>query len=101
MNIKPLRNAAFAIGYIGLIVLGMSQFADGPVEEKAPLLIPIFMLALFVLSAAVMSYLFVYEPLKMYIDGEKKAAIRLFAQTVGAFAVITVALLVFVLSLVR
>lgn len=84
---NPLVNAFLALAYIVLIVLAISSFADGPVEQKAPLLIPIAMLSLLTLSVAIMGYLFVYQPLCLYLDGEKKAAAQLFLKTVGIFAV--------------
>ncbi len=98
MKITPLRNALLAIGYIVFVVLLLSTFVDNPVEHRAPLLVPITMLSLLTLSVAVMGYLFVYQPLCMYIDGEKKAGAKLFLQTVGIFAGIT-AVILLVLSL--
>lgn len=46
-------------------------------------------LSLLTLSAAVMGYLFLGEPLKLYLDGEKKKAVLFFWKTVLGFAVIT------------
>jgi len=42
--------------------------------------------SLFVLSAAVMGYLFISEPIMLCIDGEKKHAVKAFLSTVGIFA---------------
>jgi hypothetical protein len=47
----------------------------------------LFMLTL---SAAVMAYLFFYQPLLLVIDGKKKEAVSLFVRTIGIFAAITV-----------
>jgi hypothetical protein len=88
MKLKPLRNALLAIGYIALVVLCITQFIDGPAEHSAPILMPMLMLSLLTLSVAVMGYLFFYEPLKMYIDGDKKGAMQLFLRTIGIFAII-------------
>lgn len=52
-------------------------------------LVGIAMLSLFVLSAAVMGYFFFFQPLQLYLDGEKKQAVNLFIKTVGIFACIT------------
>jgi len=83
-----MHNAILASGYIVLVASLMffgSRFAGGP----DTVLVPIAMLSLFVLSAAVMGYLFLLQPALMYLDGEKKEAIHLFAKTLATFAVIT------------
>src|SRR3989344_1776138 len=88
MTKNPIHNALLASGYIVLVASLMffgSRFAGGP----DTVLVPIAMLSLFVLSAAVMAYLFLLQPVQMYLDGEKKEAIHLFAKTLATFAVIT------------
>jgi len=50
-------------------------------------------LSLFVLSAAVMGFLFVYQPLQLYLDCHKKEGVDFFFKTVGSFAIITVLLI--------
>jgi hypothetical protein len=62
----------------------------GKVES---IFIPIAMLSLFVFSAATMSYLFMYEPLQLFLEGKKKDAVNLFIKTLFVFA-ISAALLV-------
>jgi hypothetical protein len=44
------------------------------------------LLGLFVLSAAVMGFLFLYEPLCLYMENHKKEAVVFFAKIVGVFA---------------
>lgn len=50
---------------------------------------PVIFLSIFVLSAAVMGYLFVGEPLQLYLRGERKEAVSFFLKTVASFAIIT------------
>ena len=91
MTKNPIHNALLASGYIVLVASPMlfgSRFAGGP----DTVLVPIAMLSLFVLSAAVMAYLFLLQPVQMYLDGEKKEAVDFFAKTLAAFAVITAVL---------
>ncbi len=92
----PLFHAAAAAAYIGLISLffyyGSSLF--GPDDN---VLMPMAMLSLFVLSAAIMGYLFLYRPVLMYLEGNKAAALSFFFKTIGLFAVTT--LVVFALAL--
>ncbi len=86
---NPLINALLAAGYIVAIVSFMTfglKF-EGPDNE---FLIPIAMLSLFVLSVAVMGFLFVAQPILIAVEGDKKGAVRLFLQTLGIFAALTV-----------
>jgi hypothetical protein len=89
MTQNPFINALSASAYIGAIVLFLSNAERifGNVEDMA--LIPFGMLSLFVLSAAVMGYIFCYEPIKMFLEDKKQEGVNLFLKTVGIFAVIT------------
>ena len=94
MTKNPFINAVFATLYITLVAVFMfygSRFF--PREDT--ILAPIAMISLFTLSAAMMGYLFLYQPLQLFLDGHKKNAVNLFLQTVAVFAGITV--LVFIL----
>ncbi|MES2014424.1 MAG: hypothetical protein V4437_01235 [Patescibacteria group bacterium] len=92
MTKNPILNALVATLYIGIVASVM--FFGSHVEDARPtVLVPIAMLSLFSLSAAVMGFIFFYKPILMYVEGEKPAAIKLLMQTIGAFAVITVILL--------
>jgi hypothetical protein len=44
------------------------------------------MLGLFVLSAALMGYLFLYEPFNLYMENRKQEAVLFFGRTVLFFA---------------
>lgn len=91
---NPLYNALLAAGYIVLIVTIMTSFVDKPGGPERGILIPLVVLSLFVLSAAVMAFLFFYQPVMLYLDGQKKESVSLFLKTVGFFACITALLLV-------
>lgn len=98
MKIKnPMLNAAVAAVYIVLVVVIMNN-ADGLEPFNSPILAPAVFLSLFTLSAAVMGYLFLGEPLMLYLDGKKKEAVAFFIQTLLTFAGIT-ALLVLIVFL--
>lgn len=92
MTKNPIINALAAAAYIGGLVQLMSLFVDSKVEVVAPLLIPMLMIGLFTLSAAVMALIFFYQPFQMYFDGEKKGAITLVLQSIGTFAVVVIVL---------
>lgn len=89
MTKNPIINALSAALYIAGVVSILffsSQFGGG---QQETILIPITLLSLFSLSAAVMAFIFFYKPVTMYVEGEKKAAVKLLVQTIGAFACVT------------
>ena len=86
-------NALCAAVYIAAVV----SFIFYGVPEHSPafntILGPMLMLSLFVLSAAVMGYLFVLQPVQLYFEGKRAEGVRLFLQTVGCFAAVTLVIL--------
>lgn len=88
MTKNPLINACSATIYISIVAYLMyygSHFAE-PIDA---VIMPIAMLSLFVLSAAVMAYIFGFQPVQLFLDGQKKEAANLFLKTLGTFAVVT------------
>ena len=98
MSKNPILNALAASGYIGLVVALMNFVSQTQQNKPDTVFAPVAFLSLLTLSAAVMAYLFFYQPLLLFIEGKKKAAVNLFVQTVGVFAVLTT--IVWVLLLV-
>lgn len=92
MTQDTLYNAVLATGYITLVasIMYYAPRWAGPAES---VLVPIAVLSLFVLSAAVMGYIFFYQPVQLYLAGRQKEGINLFLKTVGFFAGITALLL--------
>lgn len=87
MTKNPFINACTAVGYVLLVVSVMNY---GMKSVKGPeFLIALAMLSLFTLSAGVMAYIFVFQPLRMYLDGDKQGGVTLFLQTLGVFAGMT------------
>ncbi|MEK7227776.1 MAG: hypothetical protein AAB681_00270 [Patescibacteria group bacterium] len=95
---KPFLYALVAAVYIIFIVLVM-QTASSFLPPKDNLLMPITMLGLFVLSAAVMGFLFLSEPLRLFLENQKQEAFIFFTKTIGVFAcfVVIFAILVFLI----
>jgi hypothetical protein len=85
MKINPLLNALGAAAYI-LVVVGIIYALQSP-NTPDTILAPIFLLSLLTLSAAVMAFLFFYQPLKLYFDDKRKDAVAYFLKTVGCFSV--------------
>ena len=94
---NPILNALAAVLYITFVACVMFY----GVEKKVPnnsILVPIAVLSLFTLSAAVMGYIFLYQPIQLYFDGKKKQAINLVLLTIAAFAVVTAIIFALLIS---
>ncbi len=85
MTKNPVINALAGLLYIVSVVslLYYAPMFFGRVEN---ITIPIAMLSLFVFSAASMGYIFLYQPLRLFLEREKKKSVDLFLKTLGAFA---------------
>jgi hypothetical protein len=88
MTKNPVLNALCTALYID-IVASIMFFGRPFVDPVDNVLMPITILSLLTLSAAVMAYTFFYQPILMYLEDKKVAAVKLGLQTIGAFAVIT------------
>lgn len=100
MTKNPIVNALAGLTYIAAVV-SLIFYAPQFVQEEDSIFIPIAMLSLFVFSAATMSYLFLYEPLCLLVDGKKQEAAMFFIKTLAIFAASAAALLllgIFVLT---
>lgn len=97
MTRNPFINAVAAFGYI----VGIASFMYFGIAQTKPVdsvLAPIAVVSLFTLSAAVMGYIFLYQPAQMYFDNKKKPALDLFLQTVLVFGIITIGIFGFLFS---
>lgn len=91
MTENPLINALSATLYISVVASGMF-FTEKSPEPVYPLLVGIAMLSLFVLSVAVMGYIFFYRPVILIAEGKKVEALHFFLKTTGYFAIITLSI---------
>ena len=89
---NPYLNAFMALGYIALIILVVSKTSSIAAHTPDTLLAPLTMLSLFVLSAAIMGILFVYEPLRLFLENQKRESLSFLIKTVGTFACFVVIL---------
>lgn len=97
MTKNPIINATLASAYISIIAFIMNYGSQMTPHTKS-IIVPIAVVSLFTLSAAVMGYLFLYQPGQLYFEGKKKEAVNLFLQTVGVFGVITAIFLLILFS---
>ena len=98
MTRNPFINALCAIAYIVFIGAVMYFLSQTQSNKPDTFLAPILILSVFTLSAAVMGYLFLYQPLLLLIDGKKKQAVNLFLRTVAIFAGITAVIFLLLIS---
>ncbi|MFA5777878.1 MAG: hypothetical protein WC870_00040 [Candidatus Paceibacterota bacterium] len=83
---KPFLNALAAALYIVVIVF-VTQFVGSVLKDQNDtIIIPMTMLSLFVLSAAVMGFLFLAEPLQLLIENRKQEAVSFFVKVAGIFS---------------
>ena len=95
MTKNPILNALCAIIYIcALVTFLYYGLGEGPDPDSV--LIPIMMLSLLVLSVSFMGFTFFYQPIRLYLDGEKEQGTLLAVKTIGTFALITLILMLVV-----
>ena len=98
MSKNPIINALGASAYIGLVVTLINFVSHTQGHKPDTAFAPVAFLSLLTLSAAVMAYLFFYQPLQLFISGKKKEALDLFVRTVGVFAAFTAVVWILLIS---
>lgn len=98
MSKNPIINAISASVYILLIAGTFSLVSKTQGSKPDTFFAPVAALSLLTLSVSVMAYLFFYQPFLLFMDGKKKEAVTLFAQTVSAFGAITIVIWVLVIT---
>ncbi len=93
MSKNPIVNGFAALAYI-LLVVSVMTWGTKMMPHPDTFMAPLAFVSLFTLSAAVMGYLFGYQPAQLYFDGEKKIAVKLFLQTLAVFAILTALILI-------
>jgi len=88
-----LTHALSTAIYIGLVAFLM-QNAEKIFGKMNNLMGPVAFLLIFVLSAAVTGALVLGKPVLMYLDNQKKEALKLFFYTLGWLLIITVIILI-------
>lgn len=88
MTKNPFINAVAAVLYI-VVIASFMFFGLSRSHPGNSVFAPIAMISLFTLSAAIMGYIFLYQPLLLLLDGHKKHAVNLFLQTVLVFGLTT------------
>lgn len=98
MSKNPIINALSASAYIVLVTSIINLVSQTQKNKPDTFFAPAAFLSLLTLSAAVMAYLFFYQPLQLLIEGKKKEAVNLFVKTVGIFGAVTVVVWILIFS---
>lgn len=96
MKWNPFVNALAAALYIGAVSVFMHFIQSLRHDTPDTLLDGVGIMSLFVFSAAVMSFLFFYQPVLKLIENKKAEALSYFLKTLGIFGAITVVVLTLV-----
>lgn len=89
-------NAAVAVAYIGAVALFMRFIESLRHDTPDTIIDGMGFISLFVFSAAVMAFLFFYQPMLMLVENKKAEAVSHFLKTLGIFGLITLILLTLV-----
>lgn len=96
MKRSPLLNATFALAYIAGVSLFMQFIQSVRQNNPDAIFDGMGFISLFVFSAAVMAFLFFYQPMQLLIENKKSEALTYFLKTLGIFGVITITLITIV-----
>lgn len=96
MKWNPFMNAVASSAYIGAVVLFLHFIKSIRHDTPDTLLDGIGMISLVVFSAAIMAFLFFYQPVLKLTENKKTEAVSYFLQTLGIFGLITVIVLTLV-----
>ena len=97
---NALVNALLTAAYIFVVVtiIFNAEKIFGP-QDPETILVPVGMLLLFVISAAVTSSLVFGKPIMWYLDGKKKEAVALLGYTLGFLLLIAVLIGLIILAM--
>lgn len=93
MKWNPFLNAVAASAYIGCVALFMHFIESIRHDTPDTLVDGMGFISLFVFSAAIMAFLFFYQPTLKLLENKKAEAVSYFLKTLGIFGAITVGVL--------
>ncbi len=98
---SAIFNSVATTTYIAIIASSAYYTGKHNVGQTDTVFIPIFMLMLFVFSAALTGSLMLGKPILWYLEGKKKEALLLFSYTFGSFFLLTAIVLIFLIIFSR
>lgn len=102
-GLHSFAHAILAVLYISGVAWFLSNMKRifGPGPSPRGIWPPLLFLLLFVMSATIVGSLVLGRPLLMYLDGEKKEAVRFFGYTLGWLVLLTLLLFAFMIRATR
>jgi hypothetical protein len=86
---SALINSLLASLYVTVVATLMYFMGQNHIGNNNTILVPIVMILLFLLSAAITSWLIFGKPAQLFLEGKKKEAISMVGYTIGFLAAIT------------
>jgi len=80
MSTNPFLNALAATAYIAAVA-SVLYYAPKTIAPVSGVIVPVAVLSLFVLSAAMMGYFFLYQPVRLFFENKHQEATKLFLAT--------------------
>jgi hypothetical protein len=93
MKWNPFINAVAALAYIGAVVTFMHFIESLRHDTPDTFVDGMGFISLLVFSAAVMAFLFFYQPILRLVEHKQAEALSYFLKTLGIFGVITILVL--------
>lgn len=93
MKWNPFINATLAVIYIGAMAMFMRFIESLRHDTPDTLVDGMGAMSLFVFSAAIMAFLFFYQPLVLLAENKRAEALSYFLKTLGIFGTITLVVL--------
>lgn len=93
MKWNPFLNAGLAVAYIGVVSVFLRFIESIRHDTPDTWIDGVGFMSLFVFSAAVMAFLFFYQPVLLLVENKKAEAVSYFLQTLGLFGIVTVIVL--------
>lgn len=89
MKWNPFLNAGLAVAYIGAVSVFLRFIESIRHDTPDTWIDGVGFMSLFVFSAAVMAFLFFYQPVSLLVENERAEAVSYFLKTIGLFGIAT------------
>jgi NADH:ubiquinone oxidoreductase subunit 6 (subunit J) len=93
MKWNPFLNAGLAVAYIGAVSVFLRFIESIRHDTPDSWIDGVGIMSLFVFSAAVMAFLFFYQPVSLLVENKRTEAVSYFLQTLALFGAVTVTVL--------
>ena len=89
MKWNPFLNVGLAVAYIGAVSVFLRFIESIRHDTPDTWIDGVGFMSLFVFSAAVMAFLFFYQPVSLLVENKRAEAVSYFLKTIGLFGIAT------------